>query len=63
MREPPVPADPAGRPPPPAQPSEAAKLEIGTLEATLPPLPTGRDARGMERYATPTSEPEPEDES
>jgi len=43
------------------RPADAVELELGVLEATLPPLPTARDAGGTERNATPT--PEPEDES
>jgi len=54
--------EPCEHPAPSPPPSEAAELEIGTLEATLPPLPPTGGA-GKPGSTTPsTAEPAPEEE-
>jgi hypothetical protein len=54
MRDPPPAAAPAASPTPAPPPSEAAELEVGTLEATLPPLgPAGGTTREPPLPTTP----------
>jgi hypothetical protein len=41
---------PARRAPTPGPPSESVELEVGALEATLPPDPERQGASGAERH-------------
>lgn len=60
----PTPApEPLERPAPTPPPSEAAELEIGTLDATLPPLPrAGGAGKPGSTAAPPAAEPAPGEE-